>query len=987
MTNLPCIARKHLNSKPFTSSLCAAVLLVAGLAALPSAPAQVAAVRLADRITSAIDNTSRAALTGSMPARARHSTDLGSIAPDTKLQGITLAFSRTAAQQADLSALILAQQTPGSPQFHQWLTPAQFGARFGVSDNDLAATESWLQSQGFTIDSVSPSRESITFSGSARSVESAFGSPLHYFRSNSDTVTHFAPAGDLTVPAALSSVVLAVANLSSYRPRSHAIMKPAFTSSQTGSNFMTPKDVATIYDINTAYNSGYTGLGQTIAVVGESLVLTSDITNFQTSAGVPANLPNMFPVPNSGTYGYNINQSGDEAESDLDLEYSSAIAYKATIDFVYTGNAPNQGVFQSVIYAIQQDLAPIITISYGECEADLGQYYFNYFEGYFQQAAAQGQTVINSSGDSGSTACYGDGNTTAYQEQLAVNYPASSQYVTGLGGTEFPVSDITYAKSSGVEVVGSNSATYWSKASGTDVIGSALSYIPEQAWNDDSSSGGLSSGGGGVSIYSTRPSWQTGVTGITAGNYRLVPDVSLDASPNDAGYLFCSSDTGTVGFSGSCTNGFRVSSAYTDSGGLTIIGGTSVAAPLFAGMLAIINQAKGYTTGQGLINPTLYTLASNSTTYASAFHDIYVAGQGNNCTAGSTYCSGTAVTSYLTTTGYDEATGLGSVDLTKLISVWPANTSGSASLLKSSISTTVNNLAPAVSSTDAITLQVACASGSLCTGTTVAGTVTVTDTVNGVTTTPAGSPINLTNGAAIYTYTTPSTGGVHQLVFSYGGNGTYAASKATVFLDVASANFSVAGSATTVASSGGNSTVTVTVTPTNGYTGTVQLNLAASSSLTNTCYSGPYSVSISGTSATTATYTLYTGVTSCPTGAYPLVKTATGGLPALRVSKAEAPAVPHSPWHSAPLPAALAGLLVLGCWKRRSRLLRAGIALGIVLIFGLSGVGLSGCSSGASGNTSTTGSTAGSTYTLAIYANDSADPAISNNATFTLTIN
>jgi hypothetical protein len=962
---------------------------MAGLAAVASASSQTSAVKLADRVTSAVDNRTRAALAGSMPPRAQHSTDLGAIAPDSRLQGITLAFSRTPAQQADLSALILAQQTPGSPQFHQWLTPAQFGARFGVSDNDLAATESWLQSQGFTIDSVSPSRESITFSGNAASVESAFGAPLHYFRANSDTVTHFAPAGDLTVPAALSNVVLAVGNLSSYRPRPHVILKPAYTSSLSGSHHVTPKDLATIYDINSLYSAGYTGLGQTIAVVGETQVVPSDISNFQTAAGVPINTPNLMYVPNSGTQGIDNNQTGDEAESDLDLEYASSVAYKATIDFVYTGNAVNQGVFQSVIYAIQQDLAPIITISYGTCEPDLGTYYFNYYESYFQQAAAQGQTVINSSGDNGSTGCYGDGTPTSNQEQLAVSYPSSSQYVTGLGGTEFPAADVTAASPV------TAGTTYWAGATSTstDDIGSALSYIPEQAWNDDSSAavssgGGLSSGGGGISTLSARPSWQSGVTGITAGNFRLVPDVSLNSSPNNAGYLYCSSDTAAIGFAGSCTNGFRVSSAYTNSTGLTIAGGTSFAAPIFAAMLAIINQAKGYTTGQGLIGPTLYSLASNNATYAVAFHDINVANNGNNCTAGSTYCSGAATGSYLTTAGYDEATGLGSVDLAKLVSVWPTNTStSSAGLSASTVTVTPNTITPALNTADSISIQVASKSG---TGATPTGKVTVTDNGNAVT----GSPFNLTAGAYIYSYSS-ATAGVHTLVFTYSGDGTYATSRSTVILNVANSSFTVSVTSPTI-SIGSSGTVTVTVTPVNGYTGTVQLNVgggytSGNVQIANTCFTNtPYSIVIpSGTTApVSASYTVYTSATACANaGLYTFRAAAPKGslTPHAALTKPSKPAQRGLPVIPVAAFAGLLGLFALSGAKRRSRLLRGGIALGMVLMLGLSGLGLSGCSSSASGNTSTTSGTSGAgTFIFAIYANDSVDSAITNGSSGTL---
>jgi subtilase family serine protease len=927
-----------------------------------------------------------------------HSVDLGSIAPDTRIQGITLAFSRTSAQQADLTSLIAAQQNPSSPLFHQWLTPAQFGARFGVSANDLAATESWLQSQGFTIDAVSPSRESITFSGTAASVASAFGAPIHYFRSNSDAITHYAPANDLTVPAALGNVVLAVANLSNYRPHSHAVLKPAFTSSQSGNHFMTPKDVATVYDLNTAYNSGYTGLGQTIVVAGQSLIATSDISNFQTAAGVALNPPNVILVPNSGG---SLISSGDESESDLDVEYSSSIANKATIDFVYTGSNSNLGVFQSVIYAIQQDLGQIITLSYGECEPDLGQYYFNYFESYFQQAAAQGQTVINSAGDSGSTACYGDGNTVSvngvpYQEQVAVSYPASSAYVTALGGTEFPAADVTAASPV------TASTTYWSGAASTtgDTLSSALSYIPEQAWNDDSagtstSSGGLSSGGGGVSTLSTRPTWQTGVPGIPSGSFRLVPDVSLDSSPNNAGYLYCSSDSTGVGFSGSCTNGFRVSSAYSNSGGLTVAGGTSFAAPIFAGMLALINQAKGYKNGQGLIGSTLYSLASNSSTYALAFHDVNVANNGNNCTAGvaSGYCAGASLSDYLTTAGYDEATGLGSVDLTKLISVWP--TSGS-SLASASLRVSPSTTTPAVSATDSIAIAVSSSAG----GVTPTGTVAVTDNGTAV----SGSPFTLSGGSYTYSYSS-AAGGVHTLIFTYSGDSNYASVKNTQILNVGNSSFTLSVTSPTI-TTGSSGTVTVTVTPVGGYTGTVQLNLGGSASnssnveITNTCFTNtPYSITIpSGTTApVSASYTVYTSASTCAANGLPTFFQP-GSKTAARRAELSAPA---SPAHKRSLPiapaatfAGLIGLLALSSFKRRSRLLRGGLALGIVLMLGLSGLGLSGCSSGAAGNTTTTGGSGSTTstsnvYNFVIYANDSVDLAITNgtNGTpFTITL-
>ena len=299
----------------------ASVLFVSGIAFSSAASSAQSLAAPQTRITAPIDGSSRFTLTGSHSPRTAAASDIGAVSASTKLTGITLVFSRTPAQQTALDALVAAQQNPASPLYHQWLTPAQFGAQFGAAASDIAAVESWLQQQGFTVDSVSNSRDRIQFSGTAGLVESAFGAPLHYFKSS--TETNFAPANDLTLPSALASSVLAVTNLSSFRPRSHIIarapqVQPRFTSSETGSHFMTPLDVATVYDINAAYNAGFTGSGQTIAILGESAVSTTDLTNFQTALGLPNKLPTQVLVPGSGQ---STLYSGDETESDIDLEY------------------------------------------------------------------------------------------------------------------------------------------------------------------------------------------------------------------------------------------------------------------------------------------------------------------------------------------------------------------------------------------------------------------------------------------------------------------------------------------------------------------------------------------------------------------------------------------------------------------------------------------------------------------------------------------
>ncbi len=651
--------------------------LLSGVVAVFLLPAVFASAQQPNRLFEDIDARATAVLPGSVNPRATARADAGRLDPATPLHGVTLYFQPTPDQQAQLDALVQAQQTTGSPQYHAWLTPAEYASRFGLSGGDLAKIQSWLESQGFNIDRVAASHTSISFSGTAAQVESAFQTEMHRYRIGAET--HFANATDLTIPAALLGVVRSVRNLDDFRPRpafrpSPASVQPSYTSAQTGDHYLTPKDIATIYDINAAWNSGYTGSGQSIAVVGQSAVSVADIEAFQTAAGLTVKDPTMTLVPGSGTA---TTVSGDEAESDLDLEYSSGTAPGAAIDFVYVGNNKNYGVFDALQYAVDSKLAPVISISYGACETSLTSSDFTTLEAIMEQGASQGQTIVAASGDDGSTDCYDPTNsgglTTAQQQALAVNYPASSDYATGVGGTEFLPADVA-----------ASNTTYWQAAGSSDLVGSALSYIPEQAWNDDSAAVGakygaqyaLSSSGGGVSVFAARPSWQTGVTGIPSGSLRLVPDVSLSSSPENAPYLYCTSDTSSwnTGQKASCNSGFR-DSATQD---LTVAGGTSFATPIFAGMIAIINQ-KENSTGQGVANKTLYSLASNASTYATAFHDTTIGG--NECTAGASYCSSAGSSEYPATVGYDEATGLGSVDFYNLMNDWSggATTGGGTS--------------------------------------------------------------------------------------------------------------------------------------------------------------------------------------------------------------------------------------------------------------------------------------------------------------------
>jgi hypothetical protein len=923
-------------------------------------PAQV----IGDRVTKEIDSRSSVALPGTVNPRATAHYDIGSVEASTHVNGITMYFKPSTEQQAELRTLVLAQQTPGSTHYHKWLTPAKYASEFGLSGNDLAKIESWLEVQGFTIDRVSNSHTSIGFSGTVAQIESAFRTEIHNYQV--DGKRHFANATRISVPSALAGVVLSVRNLDDFRPRPYVrfktpnlVAKSDFTSSLSGDHYLTPKDVATIYDINAAYDAGYTGTGQSIAAVGQSEIEISDIENFQSAAGLTVKDPTLVLVPDSGTAAVS---TGDEAESDLDLEYSGGIAKGATIYLVYVGDNSNYSVWDAIEYAVDTDIAPIVSVSYGACETELSSSDYATLDAIMEQGASQGQSIIAAAGDDGSTACYGDsGLTTAQQEALAVSYPASSAYVTGMGGTEFPSADVEASNS-----------TYWESASGSDLISSALSYMPEQVWNDDSSADGLSSGGGGTSTLTARPSWQSGVTGIASGSYRLVPDISLDSSPNNAGYLYCSSDSTATDITGSCSNGFRDSSDEY----LTVAGGTSFAAPIFAGMLAIIGQ-KENSTGQGLINSTLYTLAADSTTYASAFHDI-TSGT-NECTAGSSYCSSAGESEYTAAAGYDEASGLGSVDLYNLLTAWP--TTSSTSLDASTTTLSAASSAPASDASDVITMTVAPGSSSITT--TPTGLLTIV--VDGTTET---SSLELSSGSANYTFSS-TTSGAHVITATYAGDSTFAASSGTVTVTVSGSSTSSSGSFTLSAtnvtiSQGSSGTSTVTIASVDSLAATVDLTLSTTS--TSIKDYGCYDVSdvaLTADATKTTTVTIYTSESACSSTSsvrsgerHSFVRPGTKSFALQHRNSAQYKLLPVSA-------IAFVVFLLPGLRRRRAKFWNAMSCIVLMGLLGLS-TGCGGNSTSTSSSTSTDVATG--TYALTLDGVDATDSSITATTTFTLTV-
>jgi len=515
------------------SRLVSALFLSAAvfLTAFPS----IAHAAAQNRVVSAVNSGSRVALPGTVSGHAKHSVDLGVVPGDRKLDSLSVRFSMTPAQQADLNQLLADQLNPASPNYHQWLTSEQFGARFGLSSSDLAKVSAWLTSQGFTITSVAKSSTFITFNGTVAQVQQAFGTTIHNVSLNGEQ--HITNLTEPTVPSAIANVVLAVTGLNDFRlkPRSRArnvnadSLQPGFTSTVSGvtSHYIAPGDLYTIYSYPPA-SSNINGAGVTIAVMGQTQIRTTDVAAFQAAAGLPAKTPILTLVPTSNNPGI---VAGDIDEGQIDVEWTGASAPGANVNFVYSTDV----ISGSLTYAVDASptIAPIITISYGGCESGFGASFVNTVNQLLQMANAKGITVMSSSGDDGATDCDTSG---VASEGLNVDFPSSSPYVTSAGGTQFSA-DVN------------NASTYWNSSNASN-NSSAKSYIPEVPWNETTASGGLDAGGaggGGASGFFSKPAWQVGA-GVPNDSSRDIPDVSLNAAAMHDGYVVCSQ--------GSCTNGF-----------------------------------------------------------------------------------------------------------------------------------------------------------------------------------------------------------------------------------------------------------------------------------------------------------------------------------------------------------------------------------------------------------------------------------------------
>jgi hypothetical protein len=529
--------------------------------------------------------------------------------------------------RARLDQFLDQASNPSNPAYHRWLTPEQFGAQFGASQADVDRVSLWLLSQGFKIDEVAPGRLSITFSGTCDQVEQAFRTVIMDYSVNGK-VRH-ANAVEPSIPKALAGCVSGVVTLNNF-PRTpyntgfkpvpfHPVrlnpsdLKSPFYTGKSGSNYLAPGDFATIYNLKPQYTAGNDGTGVGIAIVGRTHIGISDLTLFRSRFGLPANQATIVVNgPDPGDMG-----SSEDGEAYLDAEWSGAVAKSASVFFVVSrSTTATDGVDLSANYIVQKNLAPIMSTSFGSCESGMGATENAFYNNLWSQAAAQGITSFVSSGDNGAAGC--DSASATSGTGQAISGLASTPYNVAVGGTQLDDAG----------------GSYWASTNNADQS-SALSYIPEVAWNESSLDGGsgLWASSGGTSTLYSKPSWQV-APGVPADGKRDIPDVALTAATHD-GYL-----------------------VY-QGGKLGAVGGTSAASPSFAGIMALIVQKTQQRWGNA--NTKLYPLAA--TQYGAAgtavFHDTTT---GNNSVQG--------VTGFTCGTGFDQVTGLGSVDASALVTAW-----------------------------------------------------------------------------------------------------------------------------------------------------------------------------------------------------------------------------------------------------------------------------------------------------------------------------
>jgi trimeric autotransporter adhesin len=715
-------------------------------------------------VTQALDETQRVSLDGTVHPLAQARFDQGAVPDSFPANRMLLILNRAPDREAALQQFLADVHTQGSASFHKWLTPAQFGALYGPADSDIQTAKSWLTSHGFQVSRVTAGKQFVEFSGTAADVREAFHSEIHRYAVNGET--HYANSSELAIPAALASLIRGVSPINNFHAKpaievagpalySHATGKatPLFTTS--GGTFfgIAPEDFATQYDLGPLYTAGTNGTGQTIGIIGNSNIDISLPNAYRQMFGLTANPPQV--VIDGGDPGTGAFLNGD-TEAYLDVELSGAVAPSATINlYISDGSLVQDPLNMATLRAIEDNQASVLSASINECETELGSGGNGMWFNFWEQAAAQGQTVLVAAGDSGSGDCAVGADASG---GLGVNGIASTPWNVAVGGTDFLYPD----PSAGL----SAAAPFWNSTNDANG-GSLKAPVPEQPWDAVFGQNILNfpearGGGGGASSCAVtvstpggcsgypKPFWQNS-SGVPNDSVRDVPDVSLFAATgnNLSAYVVCTEEA-------DCEPGSQSL--------MELVGGTSASAPAMARIIALVDQKYGR---QGQADFTLYPLSRQQLT---AFHDITVGSNNVPCAQGTPNCSldsdGDGLYSlqqYPAGPGYDQASGIGSIDANQLVADWNKVTfTASATSLTLSPATIVHGNYVTVTST------VAPASGSGAPG----GTVALLTSGSLPLPLQFASPLQLADGTA-EEETRVFPGSTYQVTAQYFGDGVF----------------------------------------------------------------------------------------------------------------------------------------------------------------------------------------------------------------------
>lgn len=739
----------------------------------------------ASQFTQPIDTGVRVTLKGNVHPLAQARYDQGPVADSFPAERMLLLLQRPPDRELALRQFLQEAHRQGSPTYHHWLTPEQFAASFGSAPSDIATVRGWLEQQGFSVERVTRGKTAIEFSGTAGQLRSAFHTEIHIYAINGER--HYANNADPQIPAALAPIIAGITPINDFPPtpyvkvlgkavydRATRKFVPQWTFPEHTNLFeFSPGDFALQYDLNPLYAAGVNGSGVTIGLIGASNVDPAVVATYRSFFGLPASTLSVV------IDGLDPGENDAAVESYLDVEEAGAVAPGATITlYTSAGTSVQSGLYLAAIRAVDDDVASVLSTSYGTCEQYLGSAGNQFWNALWEQAATQGQTSFVSAGDGGPAGCDNFNSFQPAQFGIAMNGFSSTPWNVSVGGTDFYYS--SYNQGSAAEQ--NQLDTYWDIVQTIFPTTSLLQSIPEQPWNDpfglNLADGGvynlsnpdIVAGSGGPSTCTTgvdasdgtyasckagypKPAWQSG-TGVPSDGVRDLPDVSLYAAAgeNDSYYPICAEPGDCVVSGGDLTIGSA--------------GGTSASSPAMAGIMALINQKYG---PQGQANFVLYPLAAQ---HPSAFHDVTVGGNVVPCQSGSSNCTlstasdntkGYYTFGYDAGPGYDLATGLGSVDANQLVSNWN-------SLSFKSSATDLSLIQTSFTHGTAVTVNVG-VSGS---GGTPTGSVELVTTSSNL-----GLKLLTLQGGAASANVNSLPGGQYKVTARYGGDGIFDSSTST----------------------------------------------------------------------------------------------------------------------------------------------------------------------------------------------------------------